>query len=250
MSGKLLWVAIALSVAAAVQADVPGAWVEVRENIVPHGRSTGLTGTCSIVYFNICSGWLWVYGRSADGARMAEDEVGVVFDLPADCGKDPSETCANLEFWWYWRYTVPGWGFTVTYDLWDVDSDRCKVGSSLGTLPHQDPMERWNHYPGLGATTSDLVAIIVTMDNGAYPRWVADNNVRNSQAPVACAGWPGPQVSRSFSFGGQVGQFCPPEAAPFLDALGPVQLLMDATFSCGETSIEPVSWGSIKTLFR
>jgi hypothetical protein len=191
------------------------------------------------VYYNICSAWIWVWGWGALG-----DEAGVVFDLPTACEKIPGELCANLEFWWYWRYTYPGYGYTVTYYLYPADSSLCKAGPRIGFLEGQDPVERWNHYDGLGATRNDMVALTASLDRGGGPYLATDNNVRNQQA--GCA--PVPTEVHSVYYGDYVTQYCPPQV--WEDRLGPVNILMDATFSCGETSIEQASWGAIKKLFR
>ncbi len=225
----------------ATAADVPSERLAIHEGVHPHGSGGGATGICSIAYYNICSGWIWVYS-----AGVISDEIGVVFDLPNDCAKVPGESCTNTAFWWYWRYTLPAYGYTVTYNLYNVDSEYCKTGPSLGTLANQDPLEQWFCFPGLGTTTSDLVAITATWDRGTHPREATDNNVSNVNA--GCA--PASTTAHSFYFGNSETQYCPPIDA-FNDALGPVQLLMDATFSCEEpSSTEPASWGAVKSLFR
>ncbi|MFH1679165.1 MAG: hypothetical protein ABIH26_00820 [Candidatus Eisenbacteria bacterium] len=234
--------------AGAALADVPfDRWAE-REAIVPHGRVDGATGTCSIVYYNICSGWYWRYSPFRGDERIAGDHAGVVFDLPNDCAKEPGAECVHLGFWWYWRYTTPGWGYTLSYYLWPVDEDFCMVGEPIGSLLCQDPTERWNHYPGLGTTNADMVAVISVFDKGGLPHWCLDNNYRNSQAPIACDGWPGPLGVHSVYWGNYDTMYCPPYF--FADPVGPIQFIMDATFSCEGTPIEPASWGTIKSLFR
>ena len=88
---------------------------------------------CSIVYYNICSGWVWLWGPAG------VNEIGVVFDLPADCGMEPGEEYTNTGFGWYWRYTIPGYYYTVDYNLWNLDDSWCKVGIAVGSLAGQDP---------------------------------------------------------------------------------------------------------------
>jgi len=239
---------VALLVSTAT-ADIPFQRQAVQEAIVPPGRVEGGTGTCSVVYYNICSGWFWLWSPFTDRDGRWMDQIGVVFDLPEDCGKAPGSECTHLGFWWYWRYTRPGYGYTLSYHLWNADDGNCKVGPAIGALYRQDPVERWNYYPGLGSTTSDYVTITATMDKGALPYWVTDNNHKNAAAPIRCAGWPGPIEKHSFIFGeGYQGTICPTYYVG--DQLGPVQFLMRASFSCPETSIEPASWGTIKSLFR
>ena len=105
-----------LLVASLAHADLDFPRQSAHDVIVPHGTG-GATGFCSIIYYNTCSNWFWLWGGW--GVRH---EVGVVFDLPSDCGQQPGEECVNTHFWWYWRYTHPGHGFTVTYRLYEVDA--------------------------------------------------------------------------------------------------------------------------------
>ncbi|MFH1680454.1 MAG: hypothetical protein ABIH26_07400, partial [Candidatus Eisenbacteria bacterium] len=168
------------------------------------------------------------------------------FDLPDDCGM---RECDVTAFWWYWRYTMPGYSYTVSYSLYDLDPQFCKVGPPLATVQGPDPMERWNHLPSFpgGLGMSDRVAIIASWDKGTLPYFCTDNNVKNYAAPNLCGGYAlGP--IRSFFWGGLATQYCPPLYLG--DALGPVDCLMDASFWCWETRTEPTSWGRVKTLFR
>ena len=72
---KLLLVALlSTAFAAGAFADIPTP-TAVQEAITPHS-SGGATGFCSIVYYNICSGWIWIYSGWALG-----DEPGIAFDL-------------------------------------------------------------------------------------------------------------------------------------------------------------------------
>jgi len=204
-----------------------------------HPDMAGINEGCSIAYYNLCSGWIWLWAMGG-----YEDEAGVVFDLVADCGKAPGDLCTNIGFWWYWRYTAPGYCFTITYSLFEVDSEYCKVGSAIGILPNQDPVERWNYYPGLGSTVSDLVSITGSLDCGTLPMTVTDATARNDAA--GCN--PPPLIHHSVYYGGYETKYCPPHY--FADDVGYVNILMDASFSCGTTSTERTSWTSIKSLFR
>ena len=223
---------------AAASADLPRRWE--MSGVVPHIQDAGSRNVCSIVYYNLCSGYHWLWGWGTMG-----EEAGVVFDLPAGCDKVPGTECTNLGFWWYWLWAHPGYNYTVTYRMFQSDSQFCKAGPAIGTLAGQDPVDRWNYYPGLGATQEDVVVLTASLDRGGYPLLVTDNNVKNQEK--GCA--PATTVAHSMYYGIEgEWEYCPPQT--FTDQLGPVNLLMDATFSCEETSTEPASWGAIKTLFR
>jgi hypothetical protein len=237
---------LSLGFALSARADIPNRpSVPVKEAVSPHDRGAA-SGTCSIVYYNLCSGWLWVWSGWEPG-----DEVGVVFDLPADCGALPNEVCTNTEFWWYWRYTSPGWGYTITFNLYRVDEDGCKVGASLATIAGYDPSGA--HYPGplVFPEVVDLtgrVAIAATWDKGTLPHLATDNNAKNLAAPVLCPGY-SPSPVHSFFYGGPSAPYCPP--LDFQDSHGPVQILMDASFECHPgTGTAESSWSAVKTLFR
>ncbi|MFH1680789.1 MAG: hypothetical protein ABIH26_09100, partial [Candidatus Eisenbacteria bacterium] len=75
MPGRVLVSAVLCALlSSAALADVPNRPKEaVRDAIVPHGIG-GATGQCSVVYYNICSGWMWLYSGWEQG-----DEAGVAF---------------------------------------------------------------------------------------------------------------------------------------------------------------------------
>ncbi|RPJ45392.1 MAG: hypothetical protein EHM19_05465 [Candidatus Latescibacterota bacterium] len=240
---KLLLVGLlALAVVASAFADVPNRpMTAANEAIAPYGTG-GATGFCSIVYYNLCSGWLWTYSGFAAG-----DEPGVAFDMPTDCGKLAGETCVNNVFWWYWRYTTPGWGYTITYKMYNLDAQLCKLGAPVGVLAAQDPTERWNTGSVPGVATTDWLALTATYDKGGLPRFATDNNNASVAAPVACPGWViGPL--HTLYWGGTLTQYCPPQY--FADGIGAVDALMDAGFTCSPTAVEDASWTGVKSLFR
>ncbi|MBN1826174.1 MAG: hypothetical protein JW958_07905 [Candidatus Eisenbacteria bacterium] len=241
---KLLLVAfLALALAATAFGDVNRPHQAVQEAIAPHGDG-GATGFCSIIYYNLCAGWLWTWSGWAPG-----DEVGVYFDLPADCGKLAGECCENLGSWWYWRYTLPTYGYEVHVDLWELDASFCKT-SYVGGSATIDPIERWNNFGGLGTVSSDYCGLMMTWVLGTLPRFASTNNVANIAAPNPCAGFVVPTIpGHTFYWGGAVTQYCPPQY--LADGLGPSEGFIDASFDC-QTGIatEPASWGEVKGLFR
>ena len=238
---KLLLVAfLALAFAAAANADFQRE--AVQEAVVPHGDG-GATGFCSIIYYNLCAGWLWTWSGWAEG-----DELGVYFDLPTDCGKVPGEDCENLGSWWYWRYTQPTYGYEVHVDLWETDAAGCKT-VYVGGSTNIDPIERWNNFGGFGCVTSDYCALIMTWDKGTLPRFCSTNNPANIAAPLACAGFVVPAIpGHTFYWGGLTTQYCPPQY--LADGLGPSEGFVDSGFDCAGSATENASWGEVKGLFR
>ena len=236
---KLLLVSfLALAFAAGAVADIDK--FAMQEAVVPHSDG-GATGACSIIYYNLCSGWLWLFSGFVPG-----DMAGVVFDLPTDCNKVVGEDCANTGFWWYWRYTLPDYGYSLSYDLYEVDANMC-LTTSVGSLAAQDPVERWNYYAGLGSTIGDFAAIVATWDGGTLPYLGTEHNTNNAGSPVACPGFV-LTVGHGYIWGNVGSVYCPPY---HIAHDGYVDVLMDAGFECPTpSSTEDASWGGIKNLFR
>jgi hypothetical protein len=133
--------------------------------------------------------------------------------------------------------------------LFELDAQGCKVGSPLGTLAEQGPTERWNHYAGLGGPiTADRVAIIASFDKGGLPYMATDNNVHDLVDPANCPGYVPHTLIHSVSWEYENNAYCPPVA--YTDASGPVEIIMEASFSCEPVATEDESWSGVKRLFR
>lgn len=217
-------------------ADMPRPTEAVQEPIAGHADG-GATGMCSVVYYDHCSGWVWIWEGSP------QSWSGVVFDLPRECGKLPGESCSNTHFWFYWRFTSPGRMF-VNYRAHEVDSSNCLLGEPLLEIDHYSPTERWNYHSGFGETSADRVAIVSQPYWGSWPRISSDHNVRNQG--VGCGTIP--VTARSFLFVDDDIPLCPP--VPYQDPLGPVNLLVEAGFDCEATATEPSSWSGVKQMFQ
>jgi hypothetical protein len=245
MKKLLLVSALTLAVAFGAFADIVNKTSVAEHNpgIAPPVAGGGAAGSCTLVYYNFCSGWIWLWSGWTAG-----DQVGVNFDMPADCGKLAGETCCLTDFFWYWRYTAPGYGFTVTYGLYNTDANGCLTTGVGG--PTLDPIERWNYTLGFGCATSDVVALTATWDNGTLPYAATDNNASNLNAGPACnldPGTPGAGTSLQYVVAGTT-VYCPPAA--FADGVGYTDLAMQAYFTCDVTATEDASWGEIKSLFQ
>ncbi len=240
---KLLLVSfLSLALAMGVIADVNKTKTALQTGAEDIKAAGAGAGTCSIIYYNLCSGWIWIYSGFAAG-----DEVGVIFDLVADCGKLPGETCCMTHGFWYWRFTSPTYGFTVSYGLFEVDANGCKTAQT-GGLAFSDPAERWNLLPGLGCVTGDQAVICATFDAGTLPYMGTDNNQSNAAGGPNCLGI-GAGTGNSVFYGNPgATQYCPPQY--FGDAIGPVDIMMDAGWICGTNATEDASWGDVKSLFR
>jgi hypothetical protein len=240
---KLLLVSfLTLAMAAVALADVPNRPYTADQETSSITTGGGGSAVCTVVYYNTCSGWIWIYSGFAAG-----DEIGIIYDLAADCG---GGACCHTGGFWYWRYTQPNYGFTVTYDLYDVDCNTgCRTSGSLGQFAGQDPVERWNAVPGLGCVSGQCAAIVATFDKGTLPYASTDQSVGG--IGPACVGANPPVIGSGNSvFYGNPGAtaYCPPQF--FGDAAGPVDFLAVAFFDCGGIATEDASWSDVKGLFR
>lgn len=195
-------------------------------------------GLCTVEYYNLCSGYFWSWAGTG--------HWGVVFDLPADIGIGSGGFCENTSFWWYWRYTNPGYQSKVDFSIYELDSSLCVLLPPVAVLLNQDPIEGWNMYRGFGGFDATHVAIVMNYPIGSWPPVITDNAARNNQDGCASP----PDVWHSAYFGEfAADEECPP--APFGDATGYCNIVMGAAFSCeGSSSTEPSSWGAVKSLFR
>lgn len=217
------------------------------ETLQPQG---GASGTCTIVYYNFCSGWVWLYDQFEE-----TDRFGIVFDIAASCSENVGECCMTGGFW-YWRNTFGGYGSFVQYSLYDVDpSTGCPVGQPLGTVLSSNLTERWNFVPNLGCTQSDSVMLVAELVLGGYrthlPWPGTDNEFQNAQGGPNCSGVQTGVPAASFYLGNDQTQFCPP--LPLLDPVSgnPVNLIAQISFSCFQTThTKHSSWSDLKVLFQ
>ncbi len=151
------------------------------------------------------------------------------------------DVCENTAFWWYWLWSEPGYGNTVNYALYEMGDSLYVEGPPISVLPDQDPTDGWNAYPGLGGFQGDRVAIVMDYNGGPYPAIIGDNAWRNQEA--GCS--PPPEEAHSFYF-----EEMTYPGVPLDDDAGYCNIIMKAAFSCEATSVEPASWGTIKSLFR
>src|SRR5262245_23265149 len=159
-----------------------------------------LDGSCaSYSWFNICSGYIWVYSRWATG-----EEVGTVFGGPENpCVQPGSKVTRAIT---YYRNVVPAYNQTVDVLLHAANSDGCPdslLASDLGI----DPALRWNCSNFNAVLPSGTTYIVVRQvhHGGRFPSFATDKNDTTGCAPAggvrslyygvngsACLGWLGP----------------------------------------------------------
>ena len=68
------------------------------------------TASCTVLYYNTCTGWLWVWSGWA-----ANSVIGTVYDTC--CDPATQETFVTGTYLAYWTGAPPGYGFTGTASL-------------------------------------------------------------------------------------------------------------------------------------
>lgn len=233
---KLLFVAfLAIFASTAYAGITPGA---AQQDIGGEFEALGgATGICTIQYYNMCSGWVWTLTGNAG------DHVGTVYDLPTDCGKLTTEVCEHLQTQYVCYENTPGYGFTFTIEMYDVDAQFCLLGGH-GAITQDPANYAWNATPALGTTCSDFVAITYIWDLGPLPR--VGMGPYNPGHPD-CAGVVFPPVFYQWVYAGT--PYCP----PYLWYIGGCNVAMQEVswFDCQEgTATKDANWGEVKNLFR
>lgn len=205
--------------------DLAGGWTAV--------------GTCSVVYYNTCTGWIWLWGGWSPG-----DIIGTCYDTCCGTGElttlDQSVT--------YFRNIAPaGYGFTGTIAVQTADANMCPTGV-LASAPLL-PVLRWN-YNNWGIQVPNRFA--VTYEHGpgvANPtRPSTDHPAAGPTGPAACGYcFPTTRVARSFYYGTAASPLCP--GSTFNDGVCDSNLLGLVFLNCS-VSVEESSWGSVKNLYR
>ncbi|GJM43897.1 MAG: hypothetical protein DHS20C21_07390 [Gemmatimonadota bacterium] len=197
--------------------------------------------TCSVSYYNDCTGWLWVWDGWED-----RDVLGITYD-PCCEGAVLEATST-----YFWTGAHPGYGFTGTIEVSTADSDGCPM-----TLLAQTPflplsgatLHNW------GVTVPGPVVVTITLGNtrgdpSYRPGIPSDHPAAGPTGPAACGFcYPTDRVTHSFYYGNNgTGRSCPGQ--PLFDGVCNAEWLMwSASFTC-PVSIEGSSWGAIKNLYR
>lgn len=209
------------------------------------GRDDGWRAgaTCTIAYYNVCTGWVWTWSGWSPG-----DRLGVAFDACCPGG-------GFLESGgFYASVGAPsGYGFTGTIAVHAADAAGCPGAMLTASQPFL-PAPGWNSFVW-NIAVPPLFAIVATHGPGAlhpaaYP---SDHPAAGPTGPPACGTcYPTGRVGRSFYYGTSSSPLCP--GVGLDDGLCAAELLMDARMSCTVTSaggsLVSGSWAQIKSLYR
>ncbi len=184
----------------------------------------------SVSYYNICTGWIWVYS-----SLPGELEAGTVFD---NCGNGVVQST-----YMYFRTAAPAnYGFTGTAAIETVDAQDCPTGA-LMSQPHL-PAAGWNFFAWGVAAPARFAAVYTLADE----QGLGNPTGLVSDGPNACGVcFPTTRTTNSYTWGLTSSPACPGSAMADNNCF--VEWLGSATLTC-PVSVEDESWGSIKTLYR
>jgi hypothetical protein len=203
------------------------------------GREWNAGSTCAVSYYNLCTGWYWVWSDFYD-----EDQIGVQFD-----------TCcpnATLESTWIFaEESTPTYAFTGYIDVYEADSEQCPTGPPIASNFFL-PRTGWNEYVWNVPVHGQFV-VMARLQNGAgdymIPMWlVTDHPAAGPTGPAACGTcYPATRETHSFQYGTETSPWCP--GLPFQDGTCAAELVWYSSLTCAVHTTES-SWGSLKALYR
>jgi hypothetical protein len=194
------------------------------------------TSSCSVFYYNICTGWIWVWSGWA-----ANSVMGTVYDTCCDPATQSSTVTST--YFYYRTGAPPGYGFTGSTAIEGVDANDCPTGA-LMSMPIL-PASGWNFLLWGVATPARFAQVHILGDLYGYgtPVTVA------TDGPYACGNcFPTTRTSNSYTWGTVGSPLCP--GFVMNDGACNVEFLSVAQLVCQTVSVEDESWGSIKNLYR
>ena len=197
--------------------------------------------TCSVSYYNACTGWVWTWSDWQPG-----DRVGMVFD-PC-CDGDAAVTLAATNFW-VWQ-AIPGWGYSGIATIHTADEQGCpdQLLASQPVAPRgEDNVLLW----GIPVSGPVVLQFEFTFMHEPWFRLASDHPAAGPTGPPACGlCFPPDREVHSFLYLTDSAPPCP--GSPLLrgeDACAAEWVRWAAAFQC-PVHIEPSTWGSIKALYR
>jgi hypothetical protein len=190
--------------------------------------------TCSVAYYNICTGYIWVSTGFPAGWI-----VGTAFDACCDGGQ-------LTESILYYRTGVPaGYGFTGEINVYAADANDAPMGAALATQSIL-PVHRWNFSTWANVNVPGRFLILHTLnDDQAFGR--PDGVVTDGAGGGCGLCFPITRGTNSYTYGTNT---APAPPSPFFIAGCYTEMLAVAQLVGCPVSVEDESWGSIKNLYR
>lgn len=202
--------------------------------------------SCQVVYYNICTGWIWVWS-----SWTAEDRLGTWFSSCCPGGFGNHQLIDT--FVYFPQGSPSGYGFTGTMDVFTADAQGCPTGAPLESSPFL-PTSGWNSVSWaanpVDVSAGDFVVALTTGNTtiGNPMQIATDHPTAGPTGPPACGTcFPTTRTARSFYYGTPSSPICP--GSSLSDGLCDAAFLWDVDVSCA-TAVETQSWGKIKDLYR
>jgi hypothetical protein len=198
--------------------------------------------TCSVSYYNTCTGWLWVWS-----GWSPTDIVGMTLDSCCPANNASTLVATNL---YCWSGAPTGYGFTGT-----VSVSSSAAGCPAGVLASQSLLPASGNNVNLwGLPADDQLVVTFQHANSVLPdpiAWGSDHPAAGPTGPASCGScFPSTRTIHSFYYGNATTALCP--GSSLNDGVCDAEwLLWAASFSCEPVvSVDDASWGSVKNLYR
>ncbi len=246
-AGVRRWGGLALA-AALLAAESVGALERVS---VPHtdDRSYddwGVGGTCRVSYYNICTGWVWIWSGWSAGQT-----VGLV--IPS-CIPENQPGYLQATNVYAWSGAPSGYGFTGTVRISVADKSGCpgRILASTPLLPTTGSnTQHWNLLFPFGETW------VLTYEHSSQTArpdpiiWATDHPAAGATGPAACGTvcYPPTRTTFSYLFGTEDEVLCP--GSSLADDTCKVEWLGWGIGVFGvPIHVDSESWAKVKELYR
>jgi hypothetical protein len=200
-----------------------------------------LSTTCTVAYYNYCTGWVWNWSGWSPG-----DVVGVA---PWSCCAGGGCSTLNQVAIRIRTGAPTGYNFTGTTEVYCADALDCPTGVMLGQQPYL-PTGSWD-YIAWGIPVPPHFAVTMTFGPGTgSPVAIrTDHPAAGPTGPQACGYcYPSPRVAYSYSYGTATTPLCP--GSPFDDGVCDAELMWAFDITCTPVSVEDETWAGVKSLYR
>lgn len=217
---------------------------QVPETIDRDPGPWGATDYCTLSYYNICAGWIYVW------SGWSPSDVAGIEVNPSECPPKAEECASVLGAWVFFLDGYPSYGFTASGAAFKQGDQPGHLGKATHLGAPAEYYDGWNFIDLNNAHVRGGGVVAVHFENPGTLSLVTDGR------PQACTngclqGCPLP--ARSYYYGSlATGNF---SGSPF-NATAPsgntsdTDLLIDVIVCClGPTAVEPSSWGSIKAMY-
>lgn len=197
-------------------------------------------GSCSVSYFNICTGWSWLWS-----GWDPFDTVGVCYE---SCCDTPSFLSVTSHF--TWTAAPSGYGFTGVVKVLSDDNEDCCPDLTIATQTWLAGQSSWNTlFWGVPVSSHFIVQYQFGPGTITNPtEHVTDHPAYGPTGPDACGTcYPTTRTNHSFYFGTKDAPLCPGSALN--DGVCDAQFLDSALTAC-PLSVEERSLAQIKNLYR